>query len=70
MFRLVKQLDVVLISIEFTNAPENTVPQVEECFVGLHYVAEHHAGLGIDPAKIVVAGVSGGGNLAAATKHF
>lgn len=34
-FDWIKQLDVVLISIEFTNAPENTVPQVEECFEGL-----------------------------------
>lgn len=66
-FDWVKLLDVVLISIEFTNAPENTVPQVDECLAGLNWVAEHHLEFGIDPGKIVVTGASGGGNLAAAT---
>lgn len=48
-FDWIKLLDVVLISIEFTNAPENTVPQVEECLAGLKWVTEHAAELGIDP---------------------
>jgi acetyl esterase/lipase len=63
----IKQLDVVLISFEFTNAPENTVPQVEECFAGLKWVAEQHSELGTSPEKVVVTGASGGGNPAGAT---
>ncbi len=38
----IKQLDVVLISIEFANAPGNIVAYFEECFAGLKWVAEYH----------------------------
>ena len=38
-FDWIKQLDVVLISIEFTNAPGNIVAYFEECFTGLKWVA-------------------------------
>ncbi len=40
---------------------------LNDCVSGLKWVAERHADLGIDPARIVVAGESGGGNLTLAT---
>jgi acetyl esterase/lipase len=55
-FAWVKQLDVVLISIELTKALENTVPKVEGCMAGPKCVAEHHSEIGVDPERIVVTG--------------
>ena len=40
---------------------------LNDCVSGLHWVVAHAAALGIDPARIVVAGESGGGNLTLAT---
>jgi acetyl esterase/lipase len=40
---------------------------LNDCISGLKWVAASHAALGIDPARIVVAGESGGGNLTLAT---
>jgi acetyl esterase len=40
---------------------------LNDCVSGVKWVAAHHGDLGIDPARIVVAGESGGGNLTLAT---
>ena len=40
---------------------------LNDCVSGLHWVVDHAAELNIDPARIVVAGESGGGNLTLAT---
>ena len=40
---------------------------LNDCVSGLKWVAAHHGELAIDPARIVVAGESGGGNLTLAT---
>lgn len=40
---------------------------LNDCVSGLKWVAAHHAELGVDPDRIVVAGESGGGNLTLAT---
>jgi acetyl esterase/lipase len=61
--------------VDFRNAlVASSVPEVapfpaglNDCVSGLQWVASHHADLGIDPARIVVAGESGGGNLTLAT---
>ncbi|WP_326746370.1 alpha/beta hydrolase [Streptomyces sp. NBC_00121] len=60
------EFGAVVVSVDYRLAPESTgTTLVDDCYQGLLWVAEHSAELGIDPARIVVAGVSAGGGLAA-----
>ena len=66
---------VAVIMVDFRNAVvASSVPEVapfpaglDDCVAGVRWVATHAAQLGVDPARIVVAGESGGGNLTLAT---
>uniref|UniRef100_A0AAU1ZUP5 Alpha/beta hydrolase n=2 Tax=unclassified Streptomyces TaxID=2593676 RepID=A0AAU1ZUP5_9ACTN len=40
---------------------------VEDCYAGLVWMAKNADELGIDPERLLIAGVSGGGGLAAGT---
>lgn len=65
---LLAGIDCVVVSVEHRLAPETRAPgPAEDCYAGLVWVSEHAEILGIDPAAIVIFGVSGGGALAAAT---
>lgn len=56
----------VVVSADYRLAPEvGGTTLVEDCYRGLTWVAEHTEELGVDPARIVVAGASAGGGLAA-----
>ncbi|MFI0510970.1 alpha/beta hydrolase [Streptomyces sp. WSLK1-5] len=60
------QFGAVVVSVDYRLAPEATgTVLVDDCYQGLLWIAEHAAALGIDPARIIVAGASAGGGLAA-----
>jgi acetyl esterase/lipase len=62
------EFGAVVVSVDYRLAPEATgTALVDDCYQGLLWIAEHAEELGIDPARIVVAGASAGGGLAAGT---
>ena len=64
----VERFDAVCVSVEYRLAPEFPDPYlVEDCYAGLRWTAEHAAELGIDPGRLIIAGGSAGGGLAAGT---
>jgi acetyl esterase len=66
---------VAVVMVDFRNSVSpSSAPEVQpfpaglnDCVSGLHWVVDHADQLRIDPARIVVAGESGGGNLTLAS---
>ena len=64
----VGEIGAVAVSVEYRLAPEHPHPApVEDCYAGLVWTAQHAEELGIDPARLIIAGGSAGGGLAAGT---
>jgi acetyl esterase/lipase len=68
---LAKQLNAVVVSVEYRHAPEFKFPaQHDDAAMAYRWTLENAASWGGDPAKIALAGESAGGNLAVATAIY
>ena len=62
----VDELGAVAVSVEYRLAPEHPDPApIEDCYAGLVWTAAHAEELGFDQRRLVLAGASAGGGLAA-----
>ena len=68
MKRLVSDVNCVAVPVGYSLAPENPFPAaLDDSYAALEWLAGNARELNVDPKRIAVAGVSAGGNLAAAT---
>jgi triacylglycerol lipase len=67
LLALAASMDITIVSVDYRLAPEFPYPApIEDCYAGLKWAFDHADDLGIDTARIAVAGESAGGGLAAA----
>ncbi|MCW2748745.1 MAG: alpha/beta hydrolase [Nocardioidaceae bacterium] len=63
---LVARTGCVAVAVEWRKSPENPYPDsLDDCYAALQWMASPDNDLGIDPHRIMVAGVSSGGGVAA-----
>ncbi len=64
--RLIDALGIAIVSVDYRLAPKHPFPApLDDCMSAWHYVQQNADKLGINPAKVVIAGQSAGGGLAA-----
>jgi acetyl esterase len=69
--RLANAIGAVVVSVEYRLAPECRFPgPAEDCYSATVWAHEHADELGGDPGRLMVAGDSAGGNLAAVVTHM
>ncbi len=68
---LCSQMGVVLVNVDYRQAPEHKFPgPLEDCYAATAWVAAHAAELGVDAERLTVGGPSAGGNLAAGVSRL
>jgi acetyl esterase/lipase len=65
--RFARALDAVVVSVEYRLAPDHPFPTpLHDCAAAYRFLHREATALGIDPARVAIAGQSAGGGLAAA----
>ena len=65
---MARHTESVVVSVDYRLAPEHPAPAaVQDVFATFCWVIGHASELGLDPARVLIAGDSAGGNLAAVT---
>jgi acetyl esterase len=69
--RLAKHADVLVVALDYRLAPEHKFPAaVEDCFAAYRWLRTQGRGLGVDTARVALAGDSAGGNLSAVVSQL